>query len=193
MPESAVGTDEPNTVATADASRGMTLFVLTVATLYFGKEVLVPITLALLLAFVLAPPVGLLRRLRLGRVPSVLLAVLAAVGLMLALGGVIGSQIAQLTTSLPQYTATVEQKVEKVRDATIGRISSLTDRIGNPGNGPAAGTPTALCRVIHRRAAAVRAGGGSRPWLEYAVVDVGAIRGCQGIDGAGHRAAGVWA
>ena len=145
MPETAVRTDEPDAVAasaaTADASRGMTLFVLTVATLYFGKEVLVPITLALLLAFVLAPLVGLLRRLRLGRIPSVLLAVIAAVGLVLALGGVIGSQIAQLTTSLPQYTSTVEQKVERVRQATIGRLSSLTDRIGNRGNAPAAGTP----------------------------------------------------
>ena len=109
----------------ADSSHGMTLFVMTVATLYFGKEVLVPITLALLLAFVLAPLVRLLRRLRLGRVPSVLLAVLVAVGLVLALGGVIGSQLAQLTNNLPQYATTVEQKVASVREATIeiGRAS----------------------------------------------------------------------
>jgi len=145
MPESSFRAAKPETAAasaaTADASRGMTLFVLIVATLYFGKEVLVPITLAMLLAFVLAPLVGLLRRLRLGRVPSVLLAVLAAVGLVLALGGVIGSQIAQLTTQLPQYTATVEQKVEKVRDATIGRISALTDGIGNRAGTQAANAP----------------------------------------------------
>jgi len=126
---------------TADASRGMTLFVMIVATLYFGKEVLVPVTLALLLAFVLAPLVGLLRHLRLGRVPSVLLAVLTAVGLVLALGSVIGSQIAQLTTNLPQYATTIEQKVDKVRDATIGRLSRLTDKIGSHAGAPAANTP----------------------------------------------------
>ena len=45
----------------------MTLFVMIVATLYFGKEVLVPVTLALLLAFILAPVVELLRRVHLGR------------------------------------------------------------------------------------------------------------------------------
>jgi len=119
----------------------MTLFVLIVATLYFGKEVLVPITLALLLAFVLAPLVALLRRLRLGRVLAVLVAVLTAVGLVLALGGVIGSQLAQLTNSLPQYAATVEQKVDNVRDATIGRLSRLTDKIGNRAGAPAANAP----------------------------------------------------
>ncbi len=116
--------------STTNASSGMTLFVLIVATLYFGKEVLVPITLALLLAFVLAPLVALLRRLRLGRIPAVLLAVLAAIGLVLALGGVIGSQLAQLTTGLPQYATTIEQKVNNVREATIGRLSRLTDNIG---------------------------------------------------------------
>ena len=133
---------EAASAATADASRGMTLFVLIVATLYFGKEVLVPITLALLLAFVLAPLVALLRRLRLGRVPAVLLAVLTAISLVLALGGVIGSQLAQLTNSLPQYAATVEQKVDNVRDATIGRLSRLTDRIGNRAGPPADDAPT---------------------------------------------------
>ena len=127
--------------ATADASRGMTLFVLIVATLYFGREVLVPITLALLLAFVLAPLVTLLRKLRLGRIPAVLLAVIAAVGLVLALGSVIGSQIAQLTTNLPQYATTVENKVDNVRQATIGRLSRLTDRIGNHSEAPKAGAP----------------------------------------------------
>jgi len=125
----------------ADSSGGMTLFVMTVATLYFGKEVLVPITLALLLAFVLAPLVKLLRHLRIGRVPSVLLAVLLAVGVILAIGGVIGTQIAQLTTNLPQYAETVEKKVATIRRVTIGRISALTDKIGNNSRTPAADAP----------------------------------------------------
>jgi len=145
MPDSSLAAPQPNvevgSAPVADSSRGVTLFVMTVAILYFGKEVLVPITLALLLAFVLAPLVGLLRHLRLGRVPSVLLAVLVAVGLVLALGGVIGSQLAQLTTNLPQYAATVEQKVATIQEATIGRISALTDKIGSHAGTPAANAP----------------------------------------------------
>ena len=72
------GITTPRPIAQAaapHASQTMTLFVMIVATLYFGKEVLMPVTLALLLAFVLAPTVNLLRRAHLGRVPSVLLVV----------------------------------------------------------------------------------------------------------------------
>lgn len=132
---------EAGSAPVADSARSMTLFVMTVATLYFGREVLIPITLALLLAFVLAPLVGLLRHLRIGRVPSVLLAVLLAVGLVLALGGVIGSQLAELTTKLPQYAETVENKVATVRRVTVRRISALTEKIGNRAEAPAAEVP----------------------------------------------------
>ena len=123
----------PTQVAQAagpDASKAMTLFVMVVATLYFGKEVLVPVTLALLLAFVLAPLVGLLRRAHLGRVPSVLLGVILALGVVLAIGGVIGSQIAELTTDLPRYASTVETKIAAVKSYTVGRLSHLADKIG---------------------------------------------------------------
>ena len=61
--------------------RGLTTLAVTVvivAALYFGREVLVPITLAILLSFVLAPLVNLIRRTRIGRVPAVILSVLIA-------------------------------------------------------------------------------------------------------------------
>jgi predicted PurR-regulated permease PerM len=121
----------------------MTLFVMIVATLYFGREVLVPVTLALLLAFILAPVVELLRRAHLGRVPSVLLGVILALGVVVAIGGVIGSQIAGLTRELPQYAGTVERKVSTIKDYTVGRLSHLTDRIGAHG-GSAAPSPEVL-------------------------------------------------
>ncbi len=113
-----------------DASRAMLLFVLIVATLYFGKEVLVPVTLALLLAFLLAPLVSLLRRVHLGRVPSVLLAVVVALGLIVAVGGVIGTQIAELATDVPKYAGTVEAKIASARSYTVGRLSMLADSVG---------------------------------------------------------------
>ncbi len=117
---------------TPDAARVMTLFVMLVATLYFGKEVLVPVTLALLLAFILAPLVELLRRLHLGRVPSVLLGVVLALAVVLAIGGVIGTQVGDLASNIPQYAATVEQKVSTVQRYTTGRLSQLADKVGPP-------------------------------------------------------------
>jgi predicted PurR-regulated permease PerM len=70
--------------------------VVVVAGLYLARVVLLPITLAVLLSFVLAPLANLLRHLRLCRVPSVLFAAALAVGIVMAIGTVIGSQVAVL-------------------------------------------------------------------------------------------------
>jgi len=119
-------------VATPDLQQLITLAVavVMVAALYLAREVLVPMTLAVLLSFLLAPLVGLLRRLRLGRVPSVILAVLFALGIILTIGGLIGTQVAQLATNFPKYATTIEKKVSAAQDLTIGRLTVLADRLG---------------------------------------------------------------
>jgi predicted PurR-regulated permease PerM len=103
--------------------------VVVIAALYFGREVFVPIVLAVLLSFVLMPLVNLLRRLRLGRVFSVVAAVVLALGIMLAIGGVIGNQVVDLATNLPRYQATVEQKVSNLQQGLFGRASALFERV----------------------------------------------------------------
>jgi predicted PurR-regulated permease PerM len=103
--------------------------VVVVAALYFGREIFVPIVLAILLSFVLTPLVNLLRRLRLGRVLSVVAAVVLALGIMLAIGGLIGNQVVDLATNLPRYQATVEQKVSNLRLGLFGRASALLERV----------------------------------------------------------------
>ena len=112
-----------------DASKAMTLFVMIVATLYFGKEVLVPITLAMLLAFILAPLVDLLRRGHFGRIPSVLVGVTMALGVVVSLGAVIGSQLSELSEGIPGYATAVEAKVTAVRSYTVGRLSHVMDEV----------------------------------------------------------------
>ena len=104
--------------------------VVTIAALYFARDVLVPITLAVLLSFVLAPLVDLLRRLKLGRVPAVLAAVVLALGVILGLGAVIGVQVAQLAGDVPRYASTIERKLDVVRDYTVGRLTKLTGQLG---------------------------------------------------------------
>src|SRR3984957_11191648 len=81
--------------------------VVVVAGLYLGRTVLIPITLAVLLSFLLAPIVNLLRRIHLGRVLSVIVAVLLALSIILAVGGLIGSQIAGLAQDVPNYASTI--------------------------------------------------------------------------------------
>ncbi len=103
-------------------------FVVIVAGLYLAREVIIPITLAVILAFVLAPVVKLLRRLGVWRVPSVLLAVLLAVAVVLGIGGLIGTQIADTAEQVPRYETTIRSKIEAVRKATFEKTSGLVAR-----------------------------------------------------------------
>jgi len=114
------------------ASGQMTLvvFFAIVAALYFARDVLIPLTLAVLLSILLAPLVGLLRRLRLGRVPAVLLAVITAVGLICAIGGLIGTQLAELADNVPAYAHTIEGKVGTVRTYALDQIGQVASRLG---------------------------------------------------------------
>jgi predicted PurR-regulated permease PerM len=126
-----------------DAAKVMIVFVLIVVTLYFGREVLIPVVLALLLTFLLAPPVSWFRKIYLGRVPSVVLVVTLALGVLIAIGGVIGSQLRELATDLPHYASTIEAKVTIVKQETLGRLSHVMNMAEAPHKaGPSAPRPS---------------------------------------------------
>lgn len=96
--------------------------VLVVAVLYWAQAVLVPLALAIMLTFVLTPPVTRLQR-WVGRVPAVLLVVtllFAAVGLA---GWGLTWQMDSLIEDLPGYRANIRAKIADVRLA--GRGGSL--------------------------------------------------------------------
>ncbi|OXC75947.1 AI-2E family transporter [Caballeronia sordidicola] len=99
--------------------------VVVICVLYFGRAVLIPIILAVLLSFLVAPFVDLLRRLKFGQVPSVIVAVLVALSVLTAVGALIGAQVAQLAGDLPQYQVAVERKIDAVQQKTIGRADAF--------------------------------------------------------------------
>jgi predicted PurR-regulated permease PerM len=107
----------------------LSVSVVVIVALYVGRDVMIPITLAVLLSFVLAPVVGMLRRV-VGRIPAVLLAVTLALSVILALSGVIGMQVAQLAADMPRYTDTIRGKLDTVRDLTVGRLSVTMSNVG---------------------------------------------------------------
>jgi predicted PurR-regulated permease PerM len=102
--------------------------VVVICALYFGRAVLIPIILAVLLSFLVAPFVDLLRRLKFGQVPSVIVAVLVALSVLTAVGALIGAQVAQLASDLPQYQVAVERKIDAVQQKTIGRADEFLGR-----------------------------------------------------------------
>ncbi|QSN63271.1 AI-2E family transporter [Caballeronia sp. M1242] len=102
--------------------------VVVICALYFGRAVMIPIILAILLSFLLAPFVDFLRRLRFGQVPSVIVAVFVALSVLTAVGALIGAQVAQLASDLPKYQVAVERKVDSVQRMTVGRADAFLGR-----------------------------------------------------------------
>jgi predicted PurR-regulated permease PerM len=97
-----------------------------VGALYFGRDVLVPLALALLLSFILAPGVTSLRRWHVGRVTSVLIMVALAFLVIFTLGAVITTQMTNLGQNLPQYEWTIRGKIHALQETTAG--SSIAER-----------------------------------------------------------------
>ncbi|NEU11458.1 AI-2E family transporter [Methylobacterium sp. BTF04] len=103
---------------------------LIIAGLYIGRDVLIPIAIAILLSFVLGPLVNLLRRWHFGRFPSVAASVLIALGVAGALATLIGVQLADIAGDVPRYRSTIEHKVEGLRDTPAGRMADYVASIG---------------------------------------------------------------
>jgi len=97
------------------------LAVIIIMTLYFGREIIIPIALAILLSFVLAPLVGLLQRMRVPRGLAVVSVVVIAFALIFAMGSLLASQLTQLAGDLPRYQSTITEKIQSFRDTTAGR------------------------------------------------------------------------
>ncbi len=104
----------------ASALTTMLFTVVIVSALYFGREVLVPIALALLLSFALAPLVRMLQGWRLPRTVAVILVVLAAFAGIFSLGALMVSQVNELAGELPRYQSTLREKIQSLRGAAAG-------------------------------------------------------------------------
>ena len=97
------------------------LTVIIIMLLYFGREIIIPIALAILLSFVLAPLVGLLQFIRIPRGLAVVSVVITAFALIFAMGSLLANQLTQLAGDLPRYQSTISEKIQAFRDTTAGR------------------------------------------------------------------------
>jgi predicted PurR-regulated permease PerM len=119
---------------------------LIVAAVYFGREVLLPIALAVLLSFVLAPPVRLLQRLNLPRFAAVTIVVLLAFGVIFGLATLMFAQVSQLAGELPRYQSTLSEKIEMLRgtataSGTLEQASQVLRNLQKELDRPKSSTP----------------------------------------------------
>jgi predicted PurR-regulated permease PerM len=108
---------------------------LVVAFLYFARDVVIPITLAILLSFLLAPAVRWLRRWHLGRVPAVTLTVLIAFLALLGFAAIIVQEVSSLAQQLPEYRSNLETKIRSLPElvpggGVFGRLTSMVQELG---------------------------------------------------------------
>jgi predicted PurR-regulated permease PerM len=87
----------------------VTLALITAA-LYFGRDVLIPLALAVLVSFILTPSVQRLQQMRLGRIPAVLAVVVVMFGAVATLTWVMGRQLVSLAETLPRYEQNIRAK-----------------------------------------------------------------------------------
>jgi predicted PurR-regulated permease PerM len=117
--------------ANDNATATLLTVVVVVAVLYFAREVFIPLALAILLAFLLAPLVFHLRRWHIPRVLAVLSAVLFAFILLGIIGTFMASQLTDLAHKLPEYQHNVHQKLESIRSSGSGLVTRVSRLIQN--------------------------------------------------------------
>jgi predicted PurR-regulated permease PerM len=132
----------------SDRTGGIIATATVLALLYFGRDVLVPITLAVILSLLIAPLVRALRHIGFGQTSSVLGAVLALALSCGAAAAMIGVQVVRMAASLPQYEETIQDKLATLNDMTVGRLRKLSGQAG---------------RIINPRAGKLGAASSMRP------------------------------
>jgi predicted PurR-regulated permease PerM len=107
--------------------------VLVAVILYWAQKVLMPVALAMLLAFVLTPAVSGLQRYGLGRVSSVLVVSFLTFSLLGLTGWIISQQLAGIARNLPEYQPTILRKLSSLRSVgeggVVSRLRDMVDEI----------------------------------------------------------------
>jgi len=97
--------------------------IVVVAVLRLAQDLFVPLALAILLTFLLAPIVVRLRRWHINRVIAVIVSIALALGLIGVVGAVIFGQLSDLAHQLPQYELQLRQHITHLRGFMRGGIT----------------------------------------------------------------------
>src|SRR5687768_17087150 len=101
------------------------------AILSIARSVLIPIVLAILLAFILAPAVMALQRRRLSRTTAIIIVVLTAFFCIGAGLAIIVSQLHELAVNLPAHRENVRRKVQDLGSGpgVIAELGLMLDEV----------------------------------------------------------------
>jgi predicted PurR-regulated permease PerM len=97
--------------------------VLAITVLYLAKTVILPLALALLLTFVLAPVVTRLERARVPRAIAIPVVMMAAAAMLGTVGWVVFTQLVAVTDALPAYTSNIQEKIHSLQQSDTTSFS----------------------------------------------------------------------
>ncbi|MGA2397838.1 MAG: AI-2E family transporter [Steroidobacteraceae bacterium] len=110
-----------------DYSNRIVISAFVFALLYLGRCVLMPLALAIMLSLLVAPLVRALRRLRVGRTASALIAVAALSIASMSIAAALGSEILRVAERLPQYNLNVRLKLQALENTAVGPLGRIAD------------------------------------------------------------------
>jgi len=136
-----------------------------VAALYFGREVFMPIAIAVLLTFALAPVVAALRRIGIPRIAAIVTAVFSTFAALALFSFVVATQVGDLAQNIVYYQNNILTKIATLREFSAGtgiveRLSGVVERVGreiereepaSPGIGEEQKVEPVLVEVVSRQ------------------------------------------
>jgi predicted PurR-regulated permease PerM len=134
-------------IRTPEISRNepMLLLAVIVLVLYFARDLLIPLTFALSLSFVLAPAVSRLERRRVPRVLAVALTCIVAFIGIFSVGYVVSRQLLNVANDLPAYRLNIQRKMATVHSPAEQSLEKAFNAVeGISGDITTTAPPTAL-------------------------------------------------
>src|ERR1700722_9007117 len=106
----------------------MASIAIVVAALYLARDVLMPLALGLLFSFLLSPAVSRLERLKIRRIPAVVIVVAIALALVASFGWIVEGRIAAFIHGLPEYRLDIRDKFQRLTDSR-GEFEKVRDEM----------------------------------------------------------------
>ncbi len=116
--------------------QSLVMLAIAVAALYFARDLFIPLALALILTFFLVPVMDWSRRLRMGRTPAALTALVLSFLVMGAGVTVVTTQLVDIADKLPDYQQNISRRLEKIRGPNVfagvsHRLRSVAHALSN--------------------------------------------------------------
>lgn len=99
---------------------------LTIAMLFFGRQIFIPLASALVLSFLLTPFVTLLERVHLSRVPAVLTVMALSLAFTVCVGWGVAGQLLEITVHIRDYKANLQDKIRALHSPKSGALGQAT-------------------------------------------------------------------